>query len=365
MPPTSRPGDPCVPGMPGAAPRRRPSRPGSLLSPTVPDESSSPNDLGLLGRLHGCAGTIRGRLAVAVVDRDVEPPVRRALVRASAVTPFEIGSITKALTGMLLADAVGHGRVTTTTTVGEIVPAVGGSELASVSLLELATHTSGLPRMPHGWSAAVDALPYAVLGRNPYRGSPDRVIELAARQPLHGRGRRRYSNIGGAVLGEALAASWPGGYPALLEDRILGPLGMASTRVSVVGDTAPWGRASFGLPREPWVMGGYAPAGGLVSNLDDLVRLVLALLDGSAPGRDALDPLRGVPTDRPNRMTGLCWMIDGPPDQQPAITWHDGGTGGYSSFLALMPDTGRGVVTLQSVAGRSGRLREIALALTG
>jgi CubicO group peptidase (beta-lactamase class C family) len=92
-----------------------------------------------------------------------------------------------------------------------------------------------------------------------------------------------------------------------------------------------------------------------------MVRLISALLDGSAPGLAALNPIKEIQTDRPNRMTGLCWIIDGPPDQIPAITWHNGGTGGYSSFLALMPDTGRAVVALQSVAGRSQRLQRIAL----
>ena len=123
------------------------------------------------------------------------------------------------------------------------------------------------------------------------------------------------------------------------------------------------GRASFGLPREPWVLGGYAPAGGLLSTIGDMVRLATALLEGSAPGMAALDPIDGVRTDRPNRQTGLFWIIDGPPDQIPTVTWHNGGTGGYSSFIALMPDVGRAVVGLQSVAGRSRRLQRTALAL--
>ncbi len=333
------------------------------MSSNVPDDPSNLSDPALLARLHEVAGTITGRAALAVVDRESEPQVRLALVRASADTAFEIGSISKALTGMLLAEDLRSGGIALETPLGEISPAIDESELASVTLLELATHTSGLPKMPHGWGAAIDALPYAIFGRNPYRGSPDSVIAIAARQPLRSRGRRNYSNIGGAVLGEALATFHSTDYSSLLTEQILVPLEMSATSVSVEGHTAPWGRASFGLPREPWVLGSYAPAGGLLSTIGDMVRLATALLQGSAPGMAALDPIDGVRTDRPHRQTGLFWIIDGPPDQIPSITWHNGGTGGYSSFIAIMPDIGRAVVGLQSVAGRSRRLQRMALAL--
>jgi CubicO group peptidase (beta-lactamase class C family) len=189
------------------------------------------------------------------------------------------------------------------------------------------------------------------------------VVPLASRQRLHGRGQRRYSNLGGAVLGEVVATALSTDYPSLLSERLLVSLGMEETAVSVEGRCAPRGRSSMGLPRQPWAIRGYAPAGGVFSTIGDMVRLAEALLSGSAPGLAALTPIEGVKTDRPNRRTGLFWIVDGPPDQNPAITWHNGGTGGYSSFLALIPESRRVVIALQSVAGRSQRLQRIALDL--
>jgi CubicO group peptidase (beta-lactamase class C family) len=327
----------------------------------VADEPSSGGDPDLLGRLHQLVGVVSGRLAVAVVESQSPSPVRLALVRASPDTPFEIGSITKGLTGMLLADAVGCDHLRLDTPVADIVPETEGSDLASVTLLELATHTSGLPRLPKRGTDVPRALAFAFLGRNPYRGGPASVIDLAARQPLRGRGGRRYSNLGGALLGELVATAASTDYPTLLSGRILSPLGMHGTWVSTKWQCAPWGRSPLGLPREPWVLGGYTPAGGLVSTVEDLVPLARALLDGSAPGSAAVQPLPGVTTDRPDRRTGLCWIVDGPTGPAPAITWHNGGTGGYSAFLGLLPDLGRAVIALQSVAGRSQRLQRIAL----
>ena len=327
------------------------------------DSIPAQGDLQLLARLHDVAGHVAGRFAVAVVNLESEPHVKLALIRASADTVFEIGSITKALTGMLLAEIVQEGRLSLDATVEEIAPTTEGSELASVTLLELATHTSGLPRMPVGLAGGFSALPFALVGGNPYRSAPLSVIEVAARQPLHGRGQRRYSNLGGALVGELLAGALSANYSRLLAERILHPLGMESTGVSVKGHVAPWGRSSAGLPREPWVLRGYASAGGLFSAIGDMAQLASGVLDGSAPGVAAIHSIEGVKTDRPNRRSGLFWITDGPPNQVPAITWHNGGTGGYSSFLALIPDAGRAVIALQSVGGRSQRLQHITLGL--
>jgi CubicO group peptidase (beta-lactamase class C family) len=330
----------------------------------MPDGPPAQSDPRLLAKLHDVAGIVAGRLAVAVVDLNSEPPVRFALVRCTTETAFEIGSITKALTGMLLADLVHEGRLSLDTPVGLVASTTEGTDLGSVTLMELATHTSGLPRMPRGGAGTFRAVPYALAGRNPYRSSPMSVIELATGQQLHDRGQRRYSNIGGAVLGEILATALSTDYPSLLAQRLLLPLEMEATGVSVKGNTAPWARSSMGLPREPWVLRGYAPAGGVFSTIEDMARLASRLLDGSAPGLAATYPIEGVHTDRPNRRTGLFWIIDGPPEQIASMTWHNGGTGGYSSFLALMPDTGQAVIALQSVAGRSQRLQRMALGLT-
>jgi CubicO group peptidase (beta-lactamase class C family) len=85
-----------------------------------------------------------------VIDLDSGQPLRVAGIGAETGDRFEIGSITKGLTGMLLADAIDRGDATLRSTVVDLVAEVAGTPLADVSLLELATHTSGLPRMISG-----------------------------------------------------------------------------------------------------------------------------------------------------------------------------------------------------------------------
>lgn len=165
---------------------------------------SPASDPGLLARLHWVAPIVAGRCAIALVDLETAGPARFALVRASPDTPFEIGSISKALSGMLLADGLPDGCWSLDTRVGRILPAIGGSELGSVSLLAGHAHLRPSENAA-GWKAAVDAMPYALFGRNPYRGSPATVVGLAARQPLRARGHRRYSNPRGLCSG----SSWP------------------------------------------------------------------------------------------------------------------------------------------------------------
>jgi len=319
------------------------------------------NDPELVTSLDDLAGHRANRIAVAVVDLDPAPHADLALINADATTQFEIGSITKPLTGMLLADAVTYGKLSLDTEVGDIVPSSQRTALGTVTLLELATHTSGLPRMPQTQGIVLRALPYLFFGLNPYRGTmPATVIRLAERQHLHGRGQVRYSNLGGALLGQLLAVAESTQYPSLVSDRILRPLGITSSAVATKEDHAGWGRSSLGLPRQPWVMGGYAPAGGVFSTIGDMARLACALLDGTAPGVESLDPVDGVAGGRPNRRSGLFWIIDEPPGEGRTTIWHNGGTGGYSSILVLIPSTRRAVVILEGRAGGAARLKRIA-----
>lgn len=92
------------------------------------------------------AGRRCRRVAAATVHHDAAVPVRMAFIRADAGTLFEVGSITKAMTGMPLADAIERTELTLTSTVGQLVPSLAGSAVATVTMQELCTHTSGLPR---------------------------------------------------------------------------------------------------------------------------------------------------------------------------------------------------------------------------
>jgi CubicO group peptidase (beta-lactamase class C family) len=97
-------------------------------------------------------------------------------------------------------------------------------------------------------------------------------------------------------------------------------------------------------------MGGFAPAGGVISTLGDMARLAVALLDGSAPGLGSLTPIEGVATAGPNRASGMFWVIESDPGTDRKMIWHNGQTGGYSSFLGLAPHSGRAMIVLLNVS---------------
>lgn len=315
------------------------------------------DDRDLTADLMSLAGRRARRTAAALVELAALPTIRFACIDAEPETRFEVGSITKGLTGMLLADAIDRGEVSLDTTVGDLLPGEEGTQFGSISLKELCTHTSGLPRMPRGPFTFLRGARFLLLGTHPYRGMTARgLLRAAARQRLRGRGEYSYSNVGGAVLGLLLALRAGADYGPLITERIFAPLGMTASVVAGPDQTAPPGWSSTGRRRPPWTtMGGFAPAGGVISTLGDMTRLAVALLDGSAPGLGSLTPIDGVRTAGPNRASGMFWVIESDPGTDRTMIWHNGQTGGYSSFLGLAPHSGRAMIVLVNVSRASER----------
>ncbi len=107
-------------------------------------------------------------------------------------------------------------------------------------------------------------------------------------------------------------------------------------------------------------MGGFAPAGGVISTIGDMARLAVALLDGSAPGIASLTPIEGVATAAPNRASGMFWVIESDPGTDRKMIWHNGQTGGYSSFLGLAPHSGRAMIALVNISRASEQQRIVS-----
>ena len=326
--------------------------------------AAAQGDVVLAGVLDGLASSLATSVAISVIDTGRMPETRFAFIDANLERRFEIGSITKGLTGMILADAIDRGVVSLDTTVNDVVPSFAGSEVGSITVQELCTHTSGLPRTARRPYGPLRGLRYGVLQLNPYHGiTTSDLLELAARQHLSDRGHRRYSNLGAAILGQLLALRSGAEYSHLLKERILLPMGLRSTEVAQRKDTAPWGRSRWGLPRQPWAMGGYAPAGGVYSTIRDMAQFARKLLDGSAPGLASLVPLEDVLTDRENRYSGMFWIIDTDPETGRELIWHNGGTGGYSSLIGIVPQIQQAVVVLANVGGSAAKLWPVASGL--
>jgi CubicO group peptidase (beta-lactamase class C family) len=281
-------------------------------------------------------------------------------------TVYEIGSVSKVFTGVLLAALVRDGVVRLDQPVSELLPAgavVPAAGERRITLVDLSTHTSGLPRMPDNFAPKDPRNPYADYGT-------DRLLEfLATVKPARAPGAAyEYSNVGAGLLGWALSRKAGKSYEELLAERITGPLGMKSTVVTLTPELqarlAP-GHDASGRPEGNWDLPAFAGAGGIRSTVADMMRFLGANLSAGKPLGETLAFAREVrytPPEQGAHGVGLGWHVS------PAgIHWHNGQTGGYHSFAALDTANGRAVVILADTAtGEVDRLGdEIVRALLG
>ncbi|GAA4671495.1 hypothetical protein GCM10023347_26740 [Streptomyces chumphonensis] len=301
-------------------------------------------DQQLVARLGELLGPRHPVAAAAVVTHE---EVRLAGLGSRLDADYEIGSISKGVTGLLCADALARGEVDADTTLGELLP-LGDTPAAGVSLRSLSTHRSGLPRLPGSARPWRRTLALWRHGTNPYGENLAQLLDQARDVPL-GTPRPRYSNLGFELLGHALAAAATTTYPKLVQQRIAIPLELDCFYVPrTPDDLRPGGlsgRSRGGRPRQPWTGEGLGPAGGIRAAITSMARFTAALLDGSAPGLAALDPITPFGT---GARIGAAWItiqVKGRP-----ITWHNGGTGGFRSWLGLDRTTGAGVALLSATA---------------
>jgi CubicO group peptidase (beta-lactamase class C family) len=294
----------------------------------------------LLGGRHPVA-------AVATVTRD-GPVV--AGWGADPGDDFEIGSISKGITGLIYRDAVERGVVRGSTTLGELLPLRKDSEVVGIRLEALSQHRSGLPRLPRGQLRRSLRLGWS--GANPYGDSLEELIRQAERVRLRGSRRPHYSNFGFELLGHALAHTEGVArttYPDLVRERIAGPLGLKSWYLPATwSDLRPssiTGRSRRGRSRAAWTGEALGPAGGLRSAIGDLAELTGALLEERVPGVSALDP---VARFSEGARIGAAWITL--EYQGRAITWHNGGTGGFRSWLGMDREAEVGVVLVSATA---------------
>jgi len=281
---------------------------------------------------------LRDRVSVAVIDGD---DVRVAHFGASGETEYEIGSVTKTMTASLLADAIERGEVDADTQLGELLD-LGVSEAASITLDELATQHSGLPRLAPSLAQTVSALVANYRANDPYGASVGELVASATETDV-GEKRFEYSNFGFALLGQALAAAADTSYPDLVEQRLFAPLGMSDTFAPTTPDDldpdAPTGYTASGRASDAWTLGADAPAGSVRSTLDDMVLYARAQLDESAPGVKATEPVTEVDD---LGSIGYAWFTT------EGVTWHNGGTGGFTSWVGFDRSTDRAVVVLNN-----------------
>jgi CubicO group peptidase (beta-lactamase class C family) len=318
-----------------------------VLSPSLAtDRNGDPAVLAHLDH-QASMGMLAGyhSVAVAEVDLDGARTVRLAGIGADDTTPMEVGSMTKALTGLVMADAVRRGEIRMAAPVATYLPELKGSPAGTVTMQELVSHTSGYAEF--GGSILRGAAWKAPLGMNFFTDTDTQMTEDARAQQLSSRGEYAYSTLGSAVAGQAVAAAANMTYPDLMRTRLFEPLEMRHTAIEVDDALVEGGRSATGLPVQPWVMDAYAPGAAAVSTAGDLAKLATAILEGTAPGMSALEPTSA--TDQSNTRIGAFWEVSTWQTGQ-TITSHAGQTGGYASYLGLDRARNKAVIVLSDVA---------------
>lgn len=262
-----------------------------------------------------------------------------------ADTVFEIGSVTKTFTATLLAQAVRKGELKLDTPVAKLLPGftIPSRDGKTITLENLATQHSGLPRMPTNFMPADSSNPFADYDVTKLKSF------LAGYTLTHDPGSRyEYSNLGVGLLGYALAQHAGSTYDALVQQQIFTPLDMRSSattlNAAMRARLAP-GHDKTGKSVSNWTFDTLAGAGAIKSSGADMLRYLKAnmgLLKTSLyPAMQlAHKPRAAVPGGR----IGLVWMTRHDADGD--VIWHNGMTGGYASFMGFTADGHHGVVVL-------------------
>lgn len=300
--------------------------------------------------------------AAGIVVGVIEPDGRRVVAygnlakgdrrRVDGDTIFEIGSISKVFTSLVLADMVNRKEVKLDDPAAKYLPEnVRMPERSgkSITLLDLATHTSGLPRLP-GNLKLQDP-------HNPYAGySVDDLYEFLSGCTLpHDPGSEfEYSNLGAGLLGHLLACRAGTDYESLIQSRIALPLVMPDTGITLsasMKQRMATGHNAMLAPVAYWDLPTLAGAGALRSSANDMLTLLEAFLGYKesplAPAMKAMIEVRR-PMGTTKAEIGLAWIIAG------ESAWHNGGTGGFRSFIGYDPKAGTGVVVLSNASTLAG-----------
>jgi serine-type D-Ala-D-Ala carboxypeptidase/endopeptidase len=273
---------------------------------------------------------------------------------------FEIGSITKTFTGLILAQMVEQGSVRLDEPVRELLPPGTVAKPASgaeITLLDLSDQHSGLPRMPDNFHPA-DA-------NNPYADYDTKLLYgFVAKQgvALPPDAKFGYSNLGVGLLGQALADRAKTSYSTLLHEQITGPLKMSETGIALTPEM----KARFieghdveNNPAHAWDLDALVGAGGIRSTAADMLIYLEAQLHP--------DRLPASVVATPNGKTlpaaiaksqvihadvggGMHIALNWFHSDETGSYWHNGGTGGYSSFAAFNPEKDFAIVVLSNVA---------------
>ena len=270
---------------------------------------------------------------------------------------FEIGSVTKTFTALILAQMVEQKKIAFDDPVEKLLPA-GTNMLAKpagvkITLLDLATQHSGLPRLPDNLRPANLSDPYADY----------HAAQLYKFLGTHGFNRPNnpeflYSNLGFGLLGHALTLRAGVTYEEIVKNEITGPLHMNDTFITPSPSQQRrviQGHDIANRPAGRWTWDALAGAGALLSTASDVLIYLEANLrpeklgavapaDSPSATLPAAISLTHIPRANgiPGTKIGLAWFCN----EQKHNCFHDGGTGGFTSFVYFSPTDDQAIVVL-------------------
>ena len=303
---------------------------------------------------------------IAIVVGVIEPQGRRIVAYGSPAkgdkrplngdTIFEIGSMTKVFTSLVLMDMVQKGEVALTDPVAKYLPAsvkVPERNGKKITLQDLSTQSSGLPRMPSNFHPKDETNPYVDY-------TPELLYQfISGYQLTRDIGSKyEYSNLGVGLLGHALSLRAGMSYEAMGKSRISDPLDMNSTRVTFSPDMKARlaiGHDGDGKAVANWDLNALAGAGALRSSANDMLTFLAANLGYTkTPLAAAMAQEISIrrPTGGPDMEIAYAWHIQ--TKNGNSIIWHNGGTGGYRTYMGFDPKTRVGVVVLSNISTAAG-----------
>ena len=315
------------------------------------------------------AGTLRGKLearlrgdrsgaciAAAMLRGDQQ--LEQAIVCAdpkdettlSFSTPFEIGSITKTMTAFAIATLIDAGRISLEDPLADYLPAstiVPDFAGEPIRIKHVLTHTAGLPRLPSLLTITDQQRPYENLTKAQVLNSlADVTLTTAPGESFN------YSNFGFMLLSIVVSEASGQPYPDFLTERLFEPAGMEHSFITATADSGlAQGHVGSRHPVAAW---DFAPeiagAGGVRASLQDMVQYAEAALgQGPASVTHALSQaITPIPLSIDVPTIGLAWIQETVGDR--TFWWHNGGTGGFSTFMAVDPEHNEALVLLADTA---------------
>jgi serine-type D-Ala-D-Ala carboxypeptidase/endopeptidase len=281
---------------------------------------------------------------------------------------FEIGSISKVFTATLLADMIERGEMRLDDPLAKYLPPsvkVPKRNGREITLKDLATHSSSLPRMPGNFVPTgvmvksflcpfckFDGVVADLWARYSFEDTYEALSDLRLKRDIGS--LFEYSNWGVALLGNVLSLRTGTDYEALLKARITEPLQMHDTAVKLtprMSEHLAHGHDQNGKPQPNWDMPTFAGAGGIRSTANDLLKFVAVHLGfKDAPiSKAALrthDRQYECCNGEHDVEIGLGWFLE--PQFEGTIITHTGGTAGYVTFMAFDRAKRKGVIVLSN-----------------